>query len=42
VQFLSENINLDNTLANASDPRSMLGIYNRLGMRNDGNVIGDY
>jgi prepilin-type N-terminal cleavage/methylation domain-containing protein/prepilin-type processing-associated H-X9-DG protein len=42
VQFLSENINLDNTLSNAADARSMVGIYNRLGMRNDGNIIGDY
>lgn len=42
VQFLSENINLDNTLGTPGDPRTMLGIYNRLGIRNDGNVIGDY
>ena len=42
VRFINENINLDNTLADPSDPKSQLGVYNRLGMRNDGNVIGQY
>lgn len=42
VQFINENIHFDNTLANANDPRSMLGTYQRLGMRNDGNVVGEY
>ena len=42
VRFVSQNINFDNTLAVPGDPRSMVGTYQRLGMRNDGQVIGEY
>jgi prepilin-type N-terminal cleavage/methylation domain-containing protein/prepilin-type processing-associated H-X9-DG protein len=43
VEFLSENIHFDNTLANPADLRSApLGTYQRLGRRNDGQVVGEY
>lgn len=42
VRFVSQNIDFDNTQAIPGDPRSMVGTYQRLGMRNDGQVIGDY
>ncbi len=42
VRFVTENIELNNNLAVPGDPRSMIGVYNRLGMRNDGNPIGDF
>ncbi|MEI8381429.1 MAG: DUF1559 domain-containing protein [Planctomycetota bacterium] len=42
VRFVSQNIHFDNTLAIPGNPQSMVGTYQRLGMRNDGQVIGDY
>ncbi len=42
VQFLSESIHFDNTLDVATNPSSMRGTYQRLGMRNDGAVIGEF
>ncbi len=42
VRFISESIYFDNTLADPTNHASMLGLYNRLGMRNDGNPIGDF
>jgi len=42
VRFVSESIYLDNTLAVPTNPSSMLGLYNRLGMRNDGNPVSDF
>lgn len=42
VRFLSENIYLDNTLADPNNPASQKGLYNRLGMRNDGSPIGEF
>ena len=41
VRFISDSIHFDNTLGTAGDPRSMLGTYQRLGMRNDGNPLGE-
>ncbi|HTN03112.1 MAG TPA: DUF1559 domain-containing protein, partial [Planctomycetaceae bacterium] len=42
VQFISDSIHFDNSLATAGDPRTMKGTYQRLGMRNDGSVLGEY
>lgn len=42
VRFISENIYLDNTLADPNNPASELGLYNRLGMRNDGNPVSEF
>lgn len=42
VRFISESIYLDNTLADPNPPSSQLGLYNRLGMRNDGNPVSDF
>jgi prepilin-type N-terminal cleavage/methylation domain-containing protein/prepilin-type processing-associated H-X9-DG protein len=42
VQFISDSIHFDNTLADAANPQSLLGTYQRLGMRADGSVIGDF
>jgi prepilin-type N-terminal cleavage/methylation domain-containing protein len=42
VQFISENIHCDNALAVAGSPQTMVGTYQRLGMRNDGSIVGDY
>ena len=42
VQFISESIHFDNTLAVPGDPRSMLGTYQRLAMRNDGALTSEY
>ena len=42
VQFISDAIHFDNTQGVSGDPRSLLGTYQRLGMRNDGNVLGEY
>jgi prepilin-type N-terminal cleavage/methylation domain-containing protein len=39
---LNNQIDLNNTLAVAGRPSSMRGLYNRLGMRNDGNPVGDF
>lgn len=42
VQFISDTIHFDNTLGVAGNPQSMLGTYQRLGMRNDGALTGEY
>lgn len=42
VRFVNDSIYLDNTLAVPTNPASMLGLYNRLGMRNDGNPVSDF
>ena len=42
VQFISDAIHFDNTQGISGDPKSLLGTYQRLGMRNDGNVLGEY
>jgi prepilin-type N-terminal cleavage/methylation domain-containing protein len=42
VQFVSDSIHFDNSLATAGDPRSMRGLYQRLGMRNDGSITGEF
>jgi prepilin-type N-terminal cleavage/methylation domain-containing protein len=44
VQFIGENINFNNTGAAAEDPalKAQMGIYQRLGRRNDGQPVGEY
>lgn len=42
VRFISENIYLDNTLSDPTRPSSQKGLYNRLGMRNDGQLIDSF
>jgi prepilin-type N-terminal cleavage/methylation domain-containing protein len=42
VQFISDSIDFNNTLATPGNPRTMIGTYQRLGMRNDGNPLGEF
>lgn len=42
VRFLSENIHFDNTPVVSGDPRTRKGTYQQLGMRSDGNVLGEF
>lgn len=42
VRFISENIYLDNTLSDSTRPASQKGLYNRLGMRNDGQIVDSF
>lgn len=42
VQFLSENIQFNNVQPAQQSPNNNLGIFQRLGRRNDGLVIGEY
>lgn len=42
VRFIGDSIHCDNTLSNASDPKSMVGTYQRLGMRADGAIVGEF
>ncbi|MBA4031216.1 MAG: prepilin-type cleavage/methylation domain-containing protein [Planctomyces sp.] len=42
VQFISDSIHFDNTLAVPGNPQSMRGTYQRLAIRNDGATLGEY
>jgi hypothetical protein len=43
VLFISENIHFDNTNLNATGPSAAnMGTYQRLGRRNDGQVVGEF
>ncbi|MCY2963966.1 MAG: DUF1559 domain-containing protein [Planctomycetota bacterium] len=44
VRFVSENINFNNNGAASNDPaqQALMGIYQKLGRRNDGQPIADY
>ena len=42
VRFVSETIHFDNSLADAANPQSYIGTYQRLGQRSDGALIGEY
>ncbi len=42
VQFLSETIQFNNVNPNLATPAATLGLFQRLGRRNDGLVLGEY
>lgn len=42
VRFVSDSIHFDNTLGTAGNPQTMLGTYQRLGMRADGAIVGEF
>lgn len=42
VRFVNQNIHFDNTQSDPANPQSLAGTYQRLGMRADGSVLGDY
>ena len=42
VRLVSEDIHCDNTLGTAGNPLTMRGTYQRLGMRADGAIVGEF
>ena len=42
VQFISESIHFDNSVATAGNFLTARGLYQRLAFRSDGNVVGEY
>lgn len=42
VRFVDDSIHFDNALKIAGNPQSMIGTYQRLGMRADGAIVGEF
>jgi prepilin-type N-terminal cleavage/methylation domain-containing protein len=42
VRFIGDSIHFDNTLGTVGNPQSLLGTYQRLGMRADGAIVGEF
>jgi len=42
VRFVSENIHFDMTSADGANPNNNMGLYQRLGRRNDGQTVGEF